>query len=53
MRNMLGLTPGYRNCMKNKVDRLILYKKQCRNWQQIVRVFGEGMPELKIELLDC
>ena len=53
MRNMLGLTPGYRNCMKNKVDRLILYKQQCRNWKRIVEVFGEGLPELKIELIDC
>lgn len=52
LRNILGLTPGYKNYLAGRWTRITLYKNKCKNWQLIEQTFRESGMDIKIEVVD-
>ena len=53
-KNCLGLVKGKDNMFgEGNINRLTIYRDNCRQWKKLIDLFTKAFPKIKIELLDA
>lgn len=51
-KNMFGMSKNYKENVfaETPVEKLVIYRKHCRQWEKIVKIFTKAFPKIVIEL---